>query len=69
MIFGSSTRSNDAKDEPKDTELISQPADAAPSQNLPSTSPSGLKKPNDNNQPTSTEQPKTQPGSNPNPQQ
>ena len=69
MIFGSSTRSNDVKDEPKDTDLISQPADAAPSPNLPSTSPSGLKKPNDNNQPTSTEQPKTQPVSNPNPQQ
>ena len=69
MIFGSSTRSNDVKDEPKNTDLISQPADAAPSPNLPSTSPSGLKKPNDNNQPTSTEQPKTQPGSNTNPQQ
>ena len=71
MIFGSSTRSNDVKDEPKDTELISQPSDATPSQNLPSTSPSGLKKPkpNNNTQPASTEQPKIQPGSNPNPQQ
>ena len=68
MIFGSSTRSNDVKDESKDTELVSQPADATPSQNLPSTSPSELKKPN-NNQPASTEQPKTQPGTNSNPQQ
>ena len=66
MIFGSSTRS---KDEPKETELISQPADVTPTQNLPSTSPSVLKKPNNNNQPASTEQPKTQPGTNPNPQQ
>ena len=64
MIFGSSTRSNDLKDEPKDTEPISQPADAIPTQNLPSSSPSGLKTLN-NNQPASTEQPKTQPGINP----
>ena len=71
MIFGSSTRSNDVKDEPKDIELISQPADATPTQNFSSTSPSGLKKTNNNHnhQPASTEQPKTQPGSNPNPQQ
>jgi len=68
IIFGSSTRSNDVKDEPKETELISQPADATPTQNLPSTSPSGLKKTN-NSQPASTEQQKTQPGTNPNPQQ
>ncbi|MED5164927.1 MAG: XRE family transcriptional regulator, partial [Cyanobacteriota bacterium] len=69
MIFGSSTRSNDVKDEPKGTEPTSQPADATPTQNLPSTSPSGLKKTNNNNQPASTEQQKTQPGTNPNPQQ
>ncbi|KZR63088.1 RodZ family helix-turn-helix domain-containing protein [Prochlorococcus sp. MIT 1306] len=70
MIFGSSTRSNDVKeDEPKDTEPTSLPAYATPTQNLPSTSPSGLKKPNNNNQPASTEQQKTQPGPNPNPQQ
>ena len=65
MIFGSSTRSNDVKNEPKETELISQPAVATPSQNLPSTSPSGLKKPTKNNQPASTEQPKTQTDTNP----
>ena len=60
MIFWSSTRSSDVKDEPKDTDLGSQPAVATPAQYLPSISPSGSKKTKTNNQPSLTEQPKTQ---------